>query len=221
MTKKERQLLVTTALPYANGSLHLGYMLESIQADIWVRFQRLQGNTCYFICGDDAHGTPIMLLAERLGLKPEDLIQQFHKEHAQDLKDFHISLDNFHTTHSSENKALSATIYKRLAAKCDITTRTIQQAFDPERKLFLPDRYVKGECPKCGAPDQYGDNCESCGATYSPTDLKNPVSAVSGATPIQKESEHYFFCLEHYQDFLNSWVHAGHLQAEITKKLDE
>lgn len=221
MTKIERQLLVTTALPYANGSLHLGYMLESIQADIWVRFQRLQGNTCYFICGDDAHGTPIMLLAERLGIKPEDLIQQFHKEHAQDLKDFGISLDNFHTTHSSENQALSSLIYKRLAAKGDITTRTIQQAFDPERKLFLPDRYVKGECPKCGAPDQYGDNCESCGATYSPTDLKNPVSAVSGATPIQKESEHYFFCLEHYQDFLNSWVHAGHLQVEITKKLDE
>ncbi len=214
-------MLVTAALPYANGPLHLGYMVEAIQADIWVRFQRLIGNTCYFVCGDDAHGTPIMLKAEKLGLTPEALTNQIKEEHIRDLKDFNIALDNFHTTHSEENKKFATEIYQRLLKRNDIQKRTIKQAFDPIKNLFLPDRYVKGECPKCGSLDQYGDNCEVCGATYSPTDLKNPVSVVSGATPIEKESEHYFFCLDHYEDFLKTWTQSDHLQPEIAKKLTE
>jgi len=221
MSNNHRKILVTAALPYANGPLHLGHMIESIQADIWVRFQRLMGNTCYFVCGDDAHGTPIMLSAEKLGLTPEALISQIKAEHEQDLKDFNIDLDNFHTTHSEENKNFASEIYQRLVKKNDIQKRTIKQAFDPIKGLFLPDRYVKGECPKCGAKDQYGDNCEVCGATYSPTDLKNPLSVVSGATPIEKESEHYFFCLDHYETFLKEWTHDNHLQPEIAKKLEE
>ena len=221
MSNNHRKILVTAALPYANGSLHLGYMVEAIQADIWVRFQRLIGNTCHFVCGDDAHGTPIMLRAEKLGLSPEELIGRIKEEHEQDLKDFNIALDNFHTTHSEENKRFASEIYQRLVKKNDISKRTIKQAFDPIKGLFLPDRYVKGECPKCGTKDQYGDNCEACGATYSPTELKNPVSAISGATPIEKESEHYFFCLDHYEAFLKAWTHENHLQPEIAKKLEE
>lgn len=221
MTKKHRQMLVTSALPYANGTLHLGYMVEAIQTDIFVRFQRFIGNTCYFVCGDDAHGTPIMLKAESLNITPEALIEKLHSEHLKDLKDFSISLDNFYTTHSKENRELSNDIYYKLLKKNKFETKIITQAFDPIKQMFLPDRYVKGECPKCKAQDQYGDNCEVCGATYSPMELKNPISVVSGAKPIEKESEHYFFKLDEFSDFLKKWIHQGHLQADITNKLDE
>lgn len=218
----KRQMLVTAALPYANGPLHLGYMVEAIQSDIWVRFQRLRGHTCYFVCGDDAHGTPIMLKAEQLGISPETLIDQIWKEHHSVLKDFGIALDNFYTTHSEENKILSSELYNRLLKRGDITTRTIRQAYDPIKNMFLPDRYVKGECPKCHAKDQYGDNCEHCGATYSPADLINPLSVLSGVAPIEKDSEHYFFHLEKYEDFLKTWTaHSGHVQSEVSKKLRE
>jgi methionyl-tRNA synthetase len=221
MTNNTRKILVTAALPYANGPLHLGHMVEYIQSDIWVRFQKLIGNTCYFVCGDDAHGTPIMLHAEKQNIPPEQLIKKIYEEHTRDLNAFNISFDNFYTTHSPENNALASEIYEKLLKRGDITKRIIKQAFDPIKNLFLPDRYVKGECPKCGAADQYGDSCEQCGATYSPVELKNPVSVISGATPIEKESEHYFFCLEHYEDFLKTWIHNGHLQPEVTKKLEE
>ena len=220
-TSKTRTILVTTALPYANGPLHLGYMLETIQADIWVRFQKLIGNTCIFVCGDDAHGAPIMLKAEEQNLTPEQWIGKIYEEHAADLRDFSIGLDNFHTTHSEENKALSIGLYQSLKAKGDICTRIIEQAFDPIKNLFLADRYVKGECPKCAAKDQYGDNCEMCGATYAPTELKNPISVLSGATPISKKSDHIFFRLENYADFLQTWTTSGTLQAEVSKKLQE
>jgi methionyl-tRNA synthetase len=221
MSNNKRKILVTAALPYANGPLHLGHMVEYIQPDIWVRFQRLIGNTCHFVCGDDAHGTPIMLRAEKQNITPEVLIAKSYQEHTADLQAFNISFDNFHTTHSPENKALATEIYQKLLAGGDIAKRTIKQAFDPIKNLFLPDRYVKGECPKCGAKDQYGDSCEQCGATYSPIELKNPISVISGATPIEKESEHYFFCLDHYETFLKEWTANGHLQTEITKKLEE
>ncbi len=221
MPNNNRKILVTAALPYANGPLHLGHMVEYIQPDIWVRFQRLVGNTCHFVCGDDAHGTPIMLRAEKQNIKPEDLIAQYYQEHTADLKAFNISFDNFYTTHSPENKALASEIYQKLLKKGDITKRVIKQAFDPIKNLFLPDRYVKGECPKCGTADQYGDSCEHCGATYNPIELKNPISVISGATPIEKESEHYFFCLDHYEAFLKEWTQNGHLQPEVTKKLAE
>lgn len=221
MSNNKRKILVTAALPYANGPLHLGHMVEYIQPDIWVRFQRLIGNTCYFVCGDDAHGTPIMLRAEKENMTPEALIAKSYDEHTADLKAFNISFDNFHTTHSPENKALATDIYQKLLARNDITKRTIKQAFDPIKNLFLPDRYVKGECPKCAENEQYGDNCEQCGATYSPIELKNPISVISGATPIEKESEHYFFCLDHYEAFLKEWTTKGHLQSEIAQKLKE
>jgi len=195
--------------------------MEDIQADIWVRFQRLIGNTCIFVCGEDAHGAPIMLKAEQQGLTPEQWIAVVHDEHEADFKDFSISFDNFYTTHSPENRELSTELYKRLRDNGDITKRTIQQAFDPIKNIFLADRYVKGECPKCGAKDQHGDSCEVCGSIYSPTDLKNPVSAISGATPIQKESEHYFFCLDHYEKMLKAWTESGTLQPEVAKKLNE
>ncbi len=221
MPNNTRKILVTAALPYANGPLHLGHMVEYIQPDIWVRFQRLIGNTCHFVCGDDAHGTPIMLRAEKENITPEALIAKSYKEHTADLEAFNISFDNFYTTHSPENKALATEIYQKLLAGGDITKRIIKQAFDPIKNLFLPDRYVKGECPKCDAQDQYGDSCEQCGATYSPIELKNPISVISGATPIEKESEHYFFCLDHYEAFLKEWTKNGHLQPEVTKKLAE
>lgn len=220
MTDK-RQLLTTIALTYANGPLHLGHLVEAIQADIWVRFQRLQGHECYFVAGSDAHGTPIMLNAEKAGVTPEALIEKTHAEHKQAYADFKISFDNFYTTHSDENKQLSEQVYNRLFERGDITTNTIEQAFDETKQMFLPDRFVKGECPKCGAADQYGDSCEVCGATYDPTELKNPISAVSGTTPIQKESEHYFFALEKYEDTLKTWIHSGRLQPQIANKLNE
>lgn len=217
----QRSLLVTAALPYANGPIHLGHMLEYIQSDIWVRYQRLSRHTCFFICGDDAHGTPVMLSAQKQNITPEALTQKIHQEHQQDFKDFFISVDNFYTTHSPENRELSELVYQRLKSRGDITEKIIAQAFDPVENIFLPDRFVRGTCPRCDAKDQYGDNCEVCGSTYSPSDLKNAVSALSGVTPITKESEHYFFELDHYQDFLKTWIEDNHLQPHVMNKLKE
>ncbi|MGJ8668303.1 MAG: methionine--tRNA ligase [Oceanococcus sp.] len=216
-----RRLLVTHALPYANAGLHFGHMLESTQTDVWVRFQRLLGHDCRFVGAHDVHGTPIMLMAEKKGLTPEQLVEQVGAEQRRDYADFHISFDNFYTTHSDENRELASTFYKRLDAAGHIEKRSIQQAYDPVKNMFLPDRYVKGECPKCGTPDQYGDSCESCSATYSPTDLKNPISAVSGATPIQRESEHHFFKLGHFTEWLENWLDTAPIQPAVRKKLRE
>lgn len=221
MLDKKRKMLVTYALPYANGSLHLGHLAGFIQTDIWVRFQKMQGADCLFLCGCDGHGTPIMIQAEKMGLPPEQLIEQYRKEHAKDIKGFLVELDNYHTTHSEENEALVTTVFKRHIEKGNISKRVISQAYDPEKQMFLPDRYIKGECPRCGAKDQYGDNCEVCGATYTPTELKNPYSTLSGAKPIEKESEHFFFTLQKFEKLLHDWTHNGHLQPQVTKKLDE
>ncbi|PCJ32900.1 MAG: methionine--tRNA ligase [Gammaproteobacteria bacterium] len=217
----QRKILVTSALPYANGSIHLGHLVEYIQTDIWVRFQKMRGNECHYICADDAHGTPIMLRAESQGITPAELIANVKQEHETDFADFNIAFDNFHSTHSDENKALASQIYLANKKAGHITTRTISQAYDPEKEMFLPDRFIRGECPKCGAADQYGDNCEACGATYEPTDLKNPVSAISGATPITKDSEHHFFTLGDFEESLKTWTRGGHLQSEVSHKLDE
>lgn len=214
-------ILVTSALPYANGYLHLGHMVEYIQTDIWVRAQRLTGRTCLHICGSDAHGTPIMLQAEKENCTPEELVKRINQEQIRDTSAFYIAFDNFYTTHSPENRELSQFVYNQLYKRGDITSKSVTQAYDPVKNMFLPDRYVKGECPKCGAKDQYGDNCEACGATYSPTDLKNPVSVVSGATPEERSSEHYFFHLENYTDALKEWTQHDHLQAQISNKLNE
>ncbi len=221
MSSPSRKILITSALPYANGSIHLGHMVEYIQTDIWSRFQKLQGHECYYVCADDAHGTPIMLRARGEGIEPEDLIARVWKEHTEDFAGFGIDFDNYHSTHSDENKACAGLIYERNRDAGHIARRTISQAYDPEANMFLPDRFVKGICPKCGAEDQYGDNCEACGATYSPTELKNPVSAVSGATPIEKDSEHLFFKLADFEKTLKDWHQAGHVQAEMANKLDE
>jgi len=221
MNNHRRKILVTSALPYGNGSLHLGHLVEAIQTDVWVRFQKMRGHDCLYICGEDAHGTPIMIKAQELGIEPEALIEQVKQEHEADYAGFHIGFDNFYTTHSPENRDLVSLIYKRLKARGDITRRTIEQAYDPEKNMFLPDRFVKGECPKCGADDQYGDSCESCGATYAPTELKNPRSVLSGATPIQKKTEHLFFKLQNYKDLLVDWTRSGHLQEQVTNKLNE
>lgn len=218
---EKRQILVTCALFYANGAIHLGHMVEAIQADIWVRFQRMRGHECYFICGSDAHGTPIMIKAQERKISPEQLVTEIRAEHQRDFADFYIDFDNYHTTHSEENQTLVTDIYKRLKANGSIATRTISQAFDPVQNIFLPDRYVKGQCPRCQAVDQYGDNCEVCGATYSPHELIHPVSVLSGATPIQKESEHYFFQLPLYETELKAWSKAGHVQPEVSNKLQE
>ncbi|MDH5765503.1 MAG: methionine--tRNA ligase, partial [Gammaproteobacteria bacterium] len=216
-----RKILVTSALPYANGPIHLGHLVEYIQTDIWVRFQKLRGHECYYVCADDAHGTPIMLRARQEGIEPEQLIEKTHGEHKRDFDGFLVDFDNYYTTHSDENRDIASTIYKRLKADGHIDVRTVRQAYDPEAEMFLPDRFVKGTCPKCGADDQYGDNCEACGATYSPTELKNPKSAVSGATPIEKDSEQFFFKLGDFQDFLHQWLDAGHTQNEIANKQKE
>ena len=221
MTQSARKILVTSALPYANGPIHLGHLVEYIQTDIWVRFQKLQGNTCYYVCADDAHGTPIMLRAQNEGISPEDLIARIHEEHKADFAGFHIGFDNYYTTHSPENRELASQIFLKLKEKGYIFKKTIRQLYDPERNMFLPDRFIKGTCPKCKAQDQYGDNCEVCGATYSPTELINPYSAVSGATPVEKETEHYFFDLPRFADFLQEWTQAGHLQPEVANKLKE
>ncbi|MDA9801278.1 methionine--tRNA ligase [Candidatus Pseudothioglobus singularis] len=216
-----RRILVTSALPYANGEIHLGHLLEYIQTDIWVRFQKMQGNECHYVCADDAHGTPIMLKADEMGIDPEELISGVSERHQADFKDFNIEFSQFHSTHSDENRYFSELIYSRLKESGFIKTRVISQAFDPEKEMFLPDRFVKGECPKCGADDQYGDNCEVCGATYSTTELKNARSVVSGAKPIEKDSEHYFFDLPQFEKELKNWTNAGHLQEEVRNKLAE
>ncbi|MGH8446663.1 MAG: methionine--tRNA ligase, partial [Solimonas sp.] len=227
-----RQILVTNALPYANGPIHLGHMVGYVQADIWVRFQRLQGNTTHYVCADDAHGTPIMLAAEKAGVAPEAFIAAIKSEHERDFADFHVAFDHYHSTHSEENRLLCELIYTRLRAGSPvaaeraamppaIASRTIQQLYDPVKDMFLPDRYIKGECPRCGTPDQYGDNCENCGAAYSPTDLKNPKSVVSGATPVLKDSEHYFFELPKYQAFLENWLAGDVAHASVKAKLKE
>ncbi|MDP8101739.1 methionine--tRNA ligase [Phocoenobacter atlanticus] len=221
MSNQNRKMLVTCALPYANGNIHLGHMLEHIQADIWVRFQRMCGNEVYFVCADDAHGTPIMLNADKLGITPEQLIEQAKASHTADFEGFNISFDNYHSTHSNENREIVADIYGKLKANGFIKTRVISQLFDPEKQMFLPDRFVKGTCPKCKAEDQYGDNCEVCSETYSPMDLINPRSAVSGATPITKESEHFFFDLPSFAEMLKEWTRSGSLQTEIANKIQE
>ncbi|HIF8522827.1 TPA: methionine--tRNA ligase [Neisseria meningitidis] len=223
-----RKILVTSALPYANGSIHLGHMVEHIQTDVWVRFQKLRGHECYYCCADDTHGTPVMLAAQKQGIAPEDMIAKVREEHLADFTDFGIGYDNYYSTHSPENKQFSQDIYRALKANGKIESRVIEQLFDPEKQMFLPDRFVKGECPKCHAQDQYGDNCEVCGTTYSPTELINPYSAVSGAKPELRESEHFFFKLGECADFLKAWTsgnnpHDGkpHLQAEALNKMKE
>ncbi|HGO8625635.1 TPA: methionine--tRNA ligase [Neisseria meningitidis] len=223
-----RKILVTSALPYANGSIHLGHMVEHIQTDVWVRFQKLRGNECHYCCADDTHGTPVMLAAQKQGIAPEDMIAKVREEHLADFTGFFIGYDNYYSTHSPENKQFSQDIYRALKAGGKIESRVIEQLFDPEKQMFLPDRFVKGECPKCHAQDQYGDNCEVCGTTYSPTELINPYSAVSGAKPELRESEHFFFKLGECADFLKAWTsgnnpHDGkpHLQAEALNKMKE
>ncbi|MGH8593580.1 MAG: class I tRNA ligase family protein, partial [Gammaproteobacteria bacterium] len=216
-----RKLLVTSALPYANGPIHLGHLVEYIQTDIWVRFQKMRGHTCYYVCADDAHGTPIMLRAQQDGLSAEQLIARMGKEHRADFADFAIAFDNYYSTHSSENRLLCTTIYQRLRESGHIDKRMIEQLYDPQREMFLPDRFIRGRCPRCGAEDQYGDSCEVCGATYSPTELADPVSVVSGARPVLRESEHYFFRLQDFEGMLKDWTRAGHLQPEVINKLDE
>ena len=216
-----RKILVTSALPYANGPIHLGHLVEYIQTDIWVRFQKMRGHECLYVCADDTHGTPIMLRAEKEGISPEALIARVQQEHERDFAGFHVAFDNYYSTHSEETRQFAGTIYERLKANGLIESRSIEQYFDPAKAMFLPDRFIKGECPRCHAKDQYGDSCEACGATYSPTDLINPYSAVSGATPVRKESVHYFFKLGKCEDFLKSWTRAGHLQPEAANKMAE
>ena len=225
---KPRKILVTSALPYANGSIHLGHMVEHIQTDVWVRFQKLRGHECHYCCADDTHGTPVMLAAQKQGIAPEDMIAKVREEHLADFTGFNIGYDNYYSTHSPENKQFSQDIYRALKANGKIESRVIEQLFDPEKQMFLPDRFVKGECPKCHAQDQYGDNCEVCGTTYSPTELINPYSAVSGAKPELRESEHFFFKLGECADFLKAWTsgnnpHDGkpHLQPEALNKMKE
>ena len=217
----DRKILVTSALPYANGPIHLGHLVEYIQTDIWVRFQKMRGQQCWYVCADDTHGTPIMLRADREGISPEQLIAGVEKEHRADFDAFGVAFDHYHSTHSAENKEFSAMVYTRLRDAGHISSRSITQAYDPVKNMFLPDRFIKGECPKCGAADQYGDNCEACGATYSPMELKNAVSAISGEKPIEKDSVHYFFNLANFADMLGQWTKDGHLQPEVSNKMAE
>jgi len=216
-----RKILVTSALPYANGHLHLGHLVEHVQTDVWVRTHKMLGNQCISICGDDAHGTPIMLKAEQSGITPDALTATMQRSHEEDFSAFAVAYDCYHSTHSKENQTLANILYQRLHANGDIIKKSVRQAYDPVKAMFLPDRYVKGTCPKCSAHNQYGDNCEVCGATYAPTDLIDPVSVISGATPIEKESEHYFFDLPRYEKLLKEWTRNGHLQVEVANKLDE
>lgn len=217
----QRKILVTSALPYANGPLHMGHLVEYIQTDIWVRFQKLSGNQCTYVCADDAHGTAISLHAEQQGITPEESVALINKERVRDFSEFHIEFDNYHSTHSEENRRLSEAIYLALKENGHIASRNIVQAYDPEKEMFLADRYIKGDCPECGAADQYGDNCEACGATYSPADLKNACSAISGAAPVEKESEHFFFKLSGFDTFLKQWTRSGAISDEIANKLAE
>ena len=216
-----RDILVTSALPYANGPIHIGHLVEYIQTDIWARFQKMRGHRCYYVCADDAHGTPIMLRARQEAIAPEELIARVALEHQADFAAFRIGFDNYHSTHSPENRHFANLIYERNRDQGHIASRTITQAYDPVERMFLPDRFIKGECPKCGAADQYGDNCEACGASYSPAELKNPTSAISGAKPEQRESDHYFFRLGDFEAMLRDWTRGGALQKEIANKLDE
>jgi methionyl-tRNA synthetase len=216
-----RDILVTSALPYANGPIHIGHLVEYIQTDIWARFQKMRGHRCYYVCADDAHGTPIMLRARQEDIAPEELIARVALEHQADFAAFRIGFDNYHSTHSPENRHFANLIYERNRDQGHIARRTITQAYDPVERMFLPDRFIKGECPKCGAADQYGDNCEACGASYSPAELKNPTSAISGAKPEQRESDHYFFRLGDFEAMLRDWTRGGALQKEIANKLDE
>ncbi|MGN1393570.1 MAG: methionine--tRNA ligase [Succinivibrionaceae bacterium] len=221
MSDNKNALLVTCALPYANGSIHLGHILEHIQADIFVRFQRMLKRKVFFVCADDQHGSPIMLKAQKMNKTPEEMIAEIEIEHKKDFSGFYISYDNYYRTNSPENQEISTTIYNTLKEKGYIKTRTISQLFDPEKKMFLPDRFVKGTCPKCKAPDQYGDNCEVCGATYSPSELIDPKSQLTGATPILKDSEHYFFDLPQFEEFLKNWITSGTIPTEMSNKLQE
>ncbi|MGE5240132.1 MAG: methionine--tRNA ligase [Bacteroidota bacterium] len=229
MPDKKRKILVTSALPYANGPIHLGHLVEYIQTDIWVRFQRMRGHECWYVCADDTHGTPVMLRAQQEGVTPEALIARMRDEHYRDFTAFGVSFDNYYTTHSDENREFVTEIYRRLSKAGHISKRTIKQSYDPVKHMFLPDRFIKGTCPRCGTPDQYGDSCENCGATYAPTELKNPVSVLSGVPPVEKESEHFFFKLGDFEGFLRSWLfpreHKNdrdvHVQAEVANKLDE
>ncbi|MCP3679541.1 MAG: methionine--tRNA ligase [Gammaproteobacteria bacterium] len=221
MSNQKRKILVTCALPYANGALHLGHILEYVQADIWVRFQQMHGHDCLSLCASDCHGTPIMLQAERSGCSPEALVTRISELQRQDVADFSIAFDNFHTTHSEENRRCAEQMYHQLQSAGAIVQREIKQAYDPEKAMFLPDRFVKGECPRCGAADQYGDNCESCGATYSPVELKNARSVISGAVPVEKNSQHLFFDLPRYEQALKAWTTTDHLQSEVVNKLEE
>lgn len=216
-----RQILATSALPYANGSIHLGHMLEYIQTDMWVRFQKLRGNQCVYVCADDAHGSAIMLRAEKEGITPEQLIANVQAEHSADFADFLVDFDNFHSTHSEENRHFAGLIYTRLRDAGHIATRSVTQYFDPEKGMFLADRFIKGTCPKCGAEDQYGDNCEKCGATYEPTELKDPRSAISGAPPVLRESKHFFFKLPDFEAMLKGWTRSGALQESVANKIAE
>ena len=216
-----RQILVTSALPYANGPAHLGHLTEAVQTDIWVRFMKLRGHDCLYVCADDTHGTPIMLKAESEGITPEQLIEQVGAERRRDFADFGIGFDNYYTTHSDENRRLTVRMYKALLAGGHMTRRTVRQAYDETARMFLPDRYVKGTCPRCGAPDQYGDSCENCSATYTPLELKDAVSVVTGTRPVERESEHIFFKLGDFEPMLRKWTRSGTLQQAVANKLDE
>ncbi|MEK6593971.1 MAG: methionine--tRNA ligase, partial [Pseudomonadota bacterium] len=217
----KRRILVTSALPYANGAIHLGHLVEYIQTDIWVRFQRMQGHEVHYVGADDTHGTPVMLRAHSEGIKPEELIARVWKEHKRDFDDFLVDFNNYYSTHSPENRALCEEIYGKLDSGRLIAKQEVEQFYDPVKNMFLPDRFIKGECPKCGAKDQYGDSCEVCGTTYSPTDLKNPYSTISGAKPIRKSSEHHFFRLSQLKEFLTEWTEDNHLQPEARNKMRE
>lgn len=216
-----RRILITSALPYANGSIHLGHLVEYIQTDIWSRFQKMNGHEVFYVCADDTHGTPIMIKAQNEGITPKQLIADVHKEHTKDFADFYVNFDNFYTTDSEENKLFSEEIFKSLEKNKKISTKEIEQYFDDDKQMFLPDRFIKGECPKCNAKDQYGDSCEACGATYSPTDLIKPYSSLSGSTPVKKKTKHYFFNLSECEQFLKDWTASGTLQPEAENKIQE
>jgi methionyl-tRNA synthetase len=221
MSTTPRKILVTSALPYANGSIHMGHLVEYLQTDIWVRFQKLRGHTCTYVCASDAHGTPIMLKARELGISPEELTESVSKEFVKDFRDFGVEFDNYHTTHSPENEQIVGRMYQALHDTGDIYTRTIEQSYDEKEGMFLPDRFVKGTCPRCKSEDQYGDACEVCGATYAPEDLIDPVSVLSGTTPIKRESEHYFFKLSEYETKLRDWMQVAALDKNVVAKLNE
>jgi len=221
MSVTQRKILVSSALPYANGSIHMGHLVEYIQSDIWVRFQKLYGNKCIYVCAADAHGTPIMIKAREEQTTPEELVKRISKEQYKDLKDFNVEFDNFYTTHSSENTELVYRIYKVLLKEKHIYKKTIKQAYDESERIFLPDRFIRGNCPRCHAKDQYGDACENCGATYNPEELSQPVSVLSNTKPTWRKSEHHFFRLSSFEKQLKKWIKKSNLHQNITSKLDE